>query len=551
MALGYRPISITGTGGRWGAALRTSDRSALVWLIPFGIAAVYIVVFIAQLPHNIWALGWVSDYASGFTIPETIVNAGAGGHTVLGYTGAWIPLWFGLLTAWVPLHRQLWELAPTGLFLISALTVGWSVGQVANRRAAVVAALLILVASPGALGFFMAAVAHNTVYPSTALLGAYLIWLTRADGRRRATQFMAPLLAGIALGASIASDVLVVATGVIPFALTAILAGLHRDRRSTRVAADALITVAVAVPVAKLTSTIMESHGFVTLPLTTKTASLSTLPVHAELMWEGLKSLSNGYLGHTAPGVLHTELGVACDVIAATALITLLLVGAHTTAKFVWSGLRSRDTPTSRELATSLHIVYWVSSALAISAAFALSLRSEAAHSSYYATIIFSVAAVVPLLMRSRSPARWLVPVGTSIFFAASLVGLTSHYLDVVKPISSYEGEITRLAKANHVTVGYAGYWDASSLTWSSDEQVLVRPVGKCGEGICPFPLAGVTSWYAPTQRSSFLLVDTGETYLSALPKGLKRPVAAYTFGPLRMYVYSYDIASLIAPPSY
>jgi hypothetical protein len=233
----------------------------------------------------------------------------------------------------------------------------------------------------------------------------------------------------------------------------------------------------------------------------------------------------------------------------------LLVVGVVRGAKFLWSGLRERDSTTSVQLATALHVIYWVASAVAVSVAFSFNVRVESTHLSYYATILFSVAAVVPLLMSGRSPARWIVPVGASIFFAASLVGLTRHLFDGAIPaIARYESNIVKFAKANHATTGFAGYWEASSLTWSSHDRVLARPVGGCanpeGADICPFPLERVPSWYVPRQRRTFLLVDPHEIYLPSLPKGLGQPLAVGAFGRARMYVYPYDIASRIAPPS-
>ncbi len=537
-----------------------------MWLIPFAIAAVYGVVFLAQLPHNLWVIGWNSDYASGFTLPTTLVRSGSGGDTVIGTSGAWVPLWFGLLTATLPLHRQLWELAPTGLFVLSAAAVGWSVAQVATRRAAVLAALLILVASPRALYFFMAPVAHNMVYPVTALLGCYLVWLARAERRGRLATWALPPLAGIALGACIASDALAIATAVVPFAITAMLAAAQRDRRSRLVAASALTSAIVAIPIAKLTSTTMGSLGYATLAPSTETASLSTLPLHAELMWEGLKALFNGYLAETAPSVPRSVLGVACQAIALAGLAVVFVTGVAATARFVLDGARHIER--TGRLARSLHVIYWAGSAGATCVAYALSQRTEYVHESYYATLIFSVAAIVVLLPGSRAGARWLLSAGASVLFLASIVGLSGNYIEhYVLPIARtpgyqarlwvpsfarYEPQITAFAKAEDANVGYAGYGDASSLTWSSEERLLVRPVQVCGAppdlGMCPFFLARVPAWYTPQRRRSFLLVDSTEAYLPALPAGLGRPLAERTFGPARVYVYPYDLATRIEP---
>lgn len=537
-----------------------------MFLIPFALAAAYCVVFAVQLPHNLWVIGWNADYASGFTMPATLVATGTGGHTILGTTGDYLSLWFGLLTARLPLHRQLWEIAPTGLFVLAAAAVGWSAAQVAGRLAGALAALLILVASPRALYVFMAPFAHNTVYLGTALLGAYLVWMARSQARRAAVAWAVPALAGVALGACIASDALVIVTGVAPFVLTALLAGVRRDRRSRLMAVSALATVAIAVPVAKLTSTLMGSLGYVTLPPSSAIASISTLPRHAELMWEGVNGLFNGYLAQAGSGP-HTDLGVACEVVMAAALLALLVLGVLTTVRFVSTGVR-RGGHASEGRPRAVHIIYWAGSAAATSVGFALSTRTEYVHESYYATLIFSAAAVVAVLARARPAARWAVSVGASLFFAASLVGLKDHYMEsyvlpiarsymttaYVPPIARYQPQITAFAEANHAALGFAGYRDASSLTWSSAERIRVRPVQTCGTaqgvGACPFFLARVPSWYSPSQRPTFLLLDSGELFLSSLPQGLGTPVAIAAFGPVQMYVYSYDIASRLGAPS-
>ena len=527
----------------------------MLWLVPLVIAAAYLVVFVVQLPRDITELAWDSDYATGFTIPETVVHTGTGGDTVLASAGQWVPLWFGLLTATLPFHRELWGIAPTILFIATAFTVGWSVAQVADRRAASFAVLIGLVASPLALVFFMAPEAHNTVYPCTALLGAYLIWLTRGARRRRLTALAVPPALGVVVGACLASDVLLAATAVIPLAFTAILAAVRRERRSRLVSLSALTTVAVALPIAKLTSASMHSLGFVTIETPVKLAPLSELPERARLLFDGLKTLFNGYLGPAKPGALHTPLGLASDVVMSAALLAVIAIGAYTTVGFVASGLRRNAVHNPIQLARSLHIIYWVASAVSACGAFWIAAETGGGtnlHESYYGTVIFSVAAVVPLALSTASPARWLFPAGASVFFAASLVGLTSNYMNVSAWIGKETPSIARVARTDDVTFGYGGYGDASSVTWNTDGRVTVRPLMECsnpaGANICPFYEARVPSWYVPQQRRTFLLVDSEEPWVSSLPGGLGRPLAAYAFGAMRMYVYPYDIASRLGP---
>jgi hypothetical protein len=541
-----------GTSSSTGARLTPST---VVWLIPLAIAAAYLVVFVVQLPHTITALAWNPDYASGFTVPETLVKTGPGGNMVMGSAAEWVPLWFGLLTARLPLHRELWGIMPTLLFFAAALVVGWSVARVADRRAALLAVLIGLVVSPLALAFLMAPVAHNTVYLCTALLGAYLVWLARGQGRRRLTAFAVPPLMGIVVGTCLASDILIAASAVIPLALTAILAGLRRERRSRLVALSVLVTVAVAIPIAELTSSIMHSLGYLKVYTPAKAVPLSELPERAKLLFKGLEALFNGYLGSQRPGTLHTELGIASDVVMSVALLTLLVLGAGTAVRFLSSGLRKGNVRTSTELARSLHLVYWVSSAVAVCGAFWVAAETGGGtnlHESYYGTILFSVAAVIPVLLLTAPRARSLIAAGVSIIFLASLVGLTGNYVATPGWIARDAPIITKIAQATHVTAGYGGYAEASNLTWNTHGRVTVRPVMVCanpyGANICPFYLVAVPSWYVPHTRPTFLLVDSEETWLSSLPAGLGKPLTVYAIGALRMYIYPYDIASRLGP---
>jgi hypothetical protein len=532
---------------------RAAGVPTVAWLTPLAIAAVYVVVFLLKLGHNLTALGWESDYSSTFLIAQTVVKTGTGGETLLASAGQWVPLWFGLLTARLPLHRELWTITPTLLFIATSLTVGWSVAQVADRRAAILAVLIGVIASPLSLAFFMAE-AHNMVYPCTALLGAYLVWLANGDGRRRVTAVAVPPLLGVVIGTCMASDLLVAAAADVPLAATAVIAGVRRNRRSRLVSLSALTTAIVAVPVAEFTSRKMHSLGYITLPLPIKIASLSELPHRATLLFRGLKTLFNGYLGTERPGVFHTELGIAGDVVMSLALVALIVLGMRTLIGFVSSGMRKHNAQSPAELARSLHVLYWTISAATICGAFWIAGEGSATnHESYYGTVIFSVAAVVPLLLSAGTPARWLIAICASIFFAASLVGLTNSYIGLEASLEHSSAEITRIAQRYDAKFGYSTWVDASALTWETHERVVVRPVVECSNpsaaNLCPGFQDLVPAWYTPRRRRTFLLVEDKGIALSSLPRGLGTPLASYAFGSMHMYIYPYDIASLLGPP--
>jgi hypothetical protein len=551
------PTSVTARGR---ALQRHVGLSGLLWLIPVAIGAIYVIVFVVDLPRNIAQMGWNSSVASAFVMPETLVRTGTGGFTAMGSTGQWVSLWFGLLTAKLPLHRQIWGVAPTLLFVATALIVGWSVAKVASRQAAILAALIGLAASAPALTFLMTPFAHNSAFPCMALLGAYLIWLANGHKRRQWISLSVPPILGVIAGICLASDFLLTAIALIPLTLTAVLAGLRRERRSRLLSLSALSTVAVAIPVAKLTSTTMGSLGYQTLPTPVKIAALSELPARAKLLFLGLKQLFNGYLGTEGPGTLHSELGFASDVVMSAALLALVVLGTRTTARFIFSGLRrasaqgtSQPVRTSMQLPRSVHVIYWFASAATACGAFWLAGEgATATHYSYYGTVVFSVAAVIPLALSCASPTRWLIPAGAAIFFTGSLVGLTSNYLDIASGLVSVGPKITKIARANGVQAGYSNWTDASGLTWGTHYRVTVRPVVECASPqavtLCAGFQAYIPSWYTPRQRRTFLLVEPNGVDLSSPPAILGKPLAEYTVESMHMYIYSYDIASRFGP---
>jgi hypothetical protein len=536
--------------GRWRAVLRSRRLERTLWLVPLGIAAAYILVFVVRLPQNVRDLSWISDYAASFTVTETLAKTGTEGHAVLSSAGGYVLIWFGLLTVNLPFHRELWEIGPPILFLVSSLAVGWSVAQLTARRTALIAALVVLVASPLALRFLLGAIDHILAYSATALLGAYLVWLARARQRSRAHAIGVPLIAAAVLGVCLASDIMLGVSAVVPLTFTALLAATRPDRRSRRIAVSALATVLLAAAIAKLTSTVMGSLGFITLAPSFGIAPLSAIPGHVQLLFEGLKGLFNGGLGKQIPGTLHGPLGLACDIVMVAALLTLLLVGLQAMLALVWSDRHDREG--RDRLAERLHIIYWFSSAVALCGAFLLTTRALPELEYYYLTVVFSVGAVLPLVLGRRTPARQLMLVGAAVFFAGSLVALVSYNLNVSAPYSRYGPTVASIAKANHVSVGYAGEWEGSNFTWGTSNRVLVRPIMNCqnpaGADICPFYFETLPSWYAPQHRHTFLLVDSTEFWLQGLPTGLGTPIAHYAFGPITMYIYGYDIASRLGP---
>jgi hypothetical protein len=161
------------------------------------------------------------------------------------------------------------------------------------------------------------------------------------------------------------------------------------------------------------------------------------------------------------------------------------------------------------------------------------------------------VGALLPLLaMRGR---RWLVSVTSGVcLFAliASFQVVRSPFQPQLRfPTTQQAQALARFAKAEGVTHGYAGYWDAADLTWMSGFKVRVYPVSLCTPRhpvICPYDI-GISSWYTPRRGArSMLVIDHGIQLplLSAPDPADGAPTATTTIGDLTVYVYPFDIAS-------
>jgi hypothetical protein len=111
--------------------------------------------------------------------------------------------------------------------------------------------------------------------------------------------------------------------------------------------------------------------------------------------------------------------------------------------------------------------------------------------------------------------------------------------------------QIERIAARDHLSIGYAGYWDAAPTTWATNFRLHVYPVSICDQNahLCPFDLHVISSWYTPRPGiGSFLLIDPSLSNVSAPTPDLGPPTAVYHIGRVTMYTYPYDLATKVMP---
>jgi hypothetical protein len=234
-------------------------------------------------------------------------------------------------------------------------------------------------------------------------------------------------------------------------------------------------------------------------------------------------------------------------------LIALALVARYAWRELVASAPRIERSANAGE-AGSLRIAwctFWLSSAVLLSASFIFSSNPIDIDSSRYLVgAIYAVAALLPLLAARGYAMRAAVTAGATIFALSGLVSLLNNEeLESGNPSYSLYNQVAQVAASEHLTVGYADYWDAAPIIWSTHFHLRAYPVQDCAPNLCWSALHMITSWYTPRPaQRTFLLANSAEPIPAAPMPNLGKPSIVHQIGTITMYVYPYDIASRMAP---
>ena len=161
----------------------------------------------------------------------------------------------------------------------------------------------------------------------------------------------------------------------------------------------------------------------------------------------------------------------------------------------------------------------------------------------------------MPLLALRSRRSRLVVTAAVCVFAVSAIYAVADRPFD---PGRAYPGPhaaraLVRFADRERVSFGYAGYWEAASFTWQSKLKVNVYPVYECRRPaaltLCPFYFHRISTWYSPRPATrSFLIVDPAQPFVTGpADPAFGRPEKVYPAGPLKVYVYGYDIASRFA----
>lgn len=512
---------------------------------PALLAIVYLLLLAAQF-HEVLAATYLNADAASAPVIGALAGHG-GGQIVLGDLPWYSTLMFEFATRGLPLHRALWEGAPYAMALASIALIAAALWRVADRWAAVLAASVLICASPLLLLTLFSLNDHSPTWFTIALLGAWLVLLESYGPRTRGHAVLLVLagcVVALIAGVNTASDQLLIAGGLAPVCLAGVLAAFAYPTRTSRVAAVAVIaTVVLSALIAALTTKIMHEHNVVYAGHNAF-GEAAHVQGNLTLWWQGLVYIANGNFFGDQINFTGLLAG-ACAVVVLAAVVAAL--------RLSWLEL---DPGSRRALGPTrtAYVAYWAAAGVLLSIAFITSSSPvDLLSSRYLVGVLYAVAALIPLLAERRPGLRGVIVAGAIVYCFGGTVAMargTATENSGHLPDANVAAQVEALARKNHLTRGYAGYWDAATITWEAHLQVHVFPVYTCGSGLCEFDLHTIAGWYRPHgQTHTFLLTDTSQPFLGSLPATVGHPIASYPIGSLTMYVFPYDVATRIGPP--
>ena len=152
------------------------------WMWSFlPLCLIYLVLVMTHMSHLLLNVYGSSDTSSSLVEAEFFASRGVG-RVVLGTFPWYSTLIFMEATKWLPLHRQIWELGPYLMALLSIALMSWAALRVAGRWAAALTAVILLCAGPIVLELMLWLPNHTSTWYSLALLAAFLVLVTKHGG---------------------------------------------------------------------------------------------------------------------------------------------------------------------------------------------------------------------------------------------------------------------------------------------------------------------------------------------------------------------------------
>jgi hypothetical protein len=292
-----------------------------------------------------------------------------------------------------------------------------------------------------------------------------------------------------------------------------------------------LVAAIVSLPLTTVVSAVMRHFGsYLMVAPKTQIAPVSEWAHNWVLTWHSVRMLFGtiaepGYrpLGDVA------IFGWAC-----------LAVAVAGTVRVIWNWRRATRAEQVLVVAIVANICVYAFSTLP---------APESAH---------EIAAVLPAgailgaraLVPARMPGRWLAPAAACAALVAALLPLS---LVATRPPNVPQWtSMTAWLQAYGLRYGLAGYWDSSSVTLMSGDQVQVHAVEVSHGKITPYPWETNTLWYNPAQHyANFVIIDLLDGDLG--PNAMHffgKPESVHHLGRWEVLIYNKNVLDEVKAPT-
>jgi len=162
------------------------------------------------------------------------------------------------------------------------------------------------------------------------------------------------------------------------------------------------------------------------------------------------------------------------------------------------------------------------------------------------------------LAARACVPRRIAAPRRAALaVVAAAIAALLPLTAAAARPVAPAEGAaLATWLEAHHLTYGIAAYWDASDVTYDSDNRVQVRAVISDGKRFSPYYWETKAPWYSAAQHdATFAIADIPPTVdvkstVADFERYFGQPAETYRVGAQVVLVYRKNLLTLLAFPS-
>jgi hypothetical protein len=505
-------------------------RLAAGWL-PATALLVYLAVLIETMPAFLERGVPQSDTVSPLLLTQALFSAGHGTIHLGAHAGFSNLLLVGVSLPF-PDARVVSQVLPYAVYVSGALVVAGTMRLLSGWRASLLSFAVCLVATPALLFNEVSPAGRVTTLANLALLGLLTLRIVAPPmpaNVHRSRLVAVSLATGAVTGFDIASDPYLLIVGILPLAATALVLWLlWRDGATGRLAKLAASLIGVAALSTLLTfgvAQLLQLHyGRPGVQL----ASPATLGHNVQLLGAAIMAALGETLSHARQGAIESVVGL---LVCATVLASM--VGS------VVAVTKARSA--GQERARAAHSLFWSLVAIATTLAYvATNYPMDVLSIRYLTPLWLALAALLPLLGRRRS---W-APATLAVLVTALTAGNAWSLAVFNPPPPATSSPLVKTLMADHLTQGYADYWESNIVTWATEGKVMIRAVVACGEGgaqLCPDRLNSADGWYRPLLGPTVVIVDPR--------RSITRPPTAYgawtrviSAGAIKIYVFDQGI---------